>query len=185
MVFFSFYLRDFGGSWRGGKETSACSSLELIFKVVITWKDLLKNYAAVMVLKDKCRKWYSVPELILLLPWAPLKDPWVVTEERRLLERSWKWYQEREVAVSDVSGWVWRRYSWEWGWPQGNVFSYIHQRLAAILDHGADQRTAWSWPTPVPVGLPVTRDLLQSDCKHFLTWPTAAFLTLEAFWKCL
>lgn len=172
MVFFSLYPRDFASiSW--GKEKRVfrpASSLELIFKVVITWKDLLKNYSAVMLLKDNCRKWYFVPELILL-PWAHWKILELLCKSGVSLSKA----ENNIEGCSDVSGRDWRRNSWDWGWPQVNVFPFIQQKPEAIFDHGADHWPAQSWPVCADPDPSISPQTSQSQ-MHKEAWTLGAMV---------
>lgn len=102
-----------------------------------------------MVLKDKCRKWYFVPELILL--------PWAHGKILELLHKSGDSSSAAENVIKSIK-WLLGMSVAEFGegtpesevGPRGNVFPCIHQRLEAILDHGTDLRATQSWPTPDP-----------------------------------
>lgn len=100
------------GSKRG---LLASSSLKLISKVPISRKDLLKSYSGTGVLKDKCGKWYFVPKMIFL-PWAHERALHYYVRVKSFWGRH-KMVSRDEVAVTEVSGSVWR--SWAWHWPEG------------------------------------------------------------------
>lgn len=122
----------------GEKESlPAWGSLELISKVVITWRDLLKNYSAMTALKDKCRKWYFVPELILL-PSAH----WKILE---LLYKSEVSLIRAENDVEDVE-WLLLMSMAGFGvrLAPRKCLSLHSVRLEAISAPGADQGTARS-----------------------------------------
>lgn len=164
--------RDFASSLTGKRESlPAWGSLELISKVVITWRDLLKNYSAMTVLKDKCRKWYFVPELILL-PSAH----WKILE---LLHKSEVSLSRAENDVEDVEWLLLMSMagfgggnSREWGSPWGNAFPCIQP----------DWRPSQT--------LERTRELPSDsgpDCEPFPTPGSCSFLNLlvlEGAWYC-
>lgn len=94
------------------------------------------------VLKDKCRKWYFVPELILLplAHWKILefykraKSPWA---EPKMILRAWS-------GCYYVNGRVWRRKLPRVRLAPGKCLSLHSARLEAISDPGADQGAAQS-----------------------------------------
>lgn len=177
MVFFSLYPRDFASSLREKRESLlACSSLELIFKVVITWRDLLKNYSAMMVLKDKCRKWYFVPELILL-PWAHWK----------ILELLYKSQVSLSRAENDIEGMKWLLLMSMAGFGEGTSGSEVGPRKCLSLHStktGGCLRP-WSWPgnSTVLAGFCSHKasQWLRTSCSQivniFQPQPPAAFYT--------
>lgn len=90
-----------------------------MFKVPISWKDLLKTLVW-NVLKDKCGKWCFVSRLILL-PWAHGEILVLLCKSQVFLSSAEKWYPVREVAVTEVSGCVLSRNIGAWPWPQRSL----------------------------------------------------------------
>lgn len=130
------------------------------------------------VLKDKCRKWYFVPELILL-PSAHWK----------ILELLYKSEVSLSRAENDVEGMEWLLWmsmagfgegnSWEWGWPRGTVFPCIQPdwRPSQTLELTREQHRA---PTELPSDS-------GPDCEPFPTPGSCCFLNilvLEGAWNC-
>lgn len=157
--------RDFASSLMGKRESlPAWGSLELISKVVITWRDLLKNYSATTVLKDKCRKWYFVPELILL-PSAHWKILELLYKSKVSLSRAENDVEDVEwLLLMSMAGFGGGN-SREWGWPRGNVFPCIQPdwRPSQPLERTREQHGA-------PAELPNDSG---PDCEPFPT--SAAF----------